>query len=124
MTGQKAAKQLEQLAQQIDHHEERYRAGEPEISDAAFDEIWDSYRQLADELGVDARQRVDARPGADHSDGFVTVEHRIPMLSLEKLSPNRRDSHGELVSISDQLDAWYLRRSSGEEHKGQKRRGA
>ena len=44
-----------------------------------------------------------SQPGADHTAGFETVEHRVPMLSLEKLSPNRRDSNGEPMPVSDQL---------------------
>ena len=50
------------------------------------------------------------QPGQDHTAGFETVEHREPMLSLEKLSPNRRDSGGEPMALSDQLSAWFRRR--------------
>jgi len=102
--------ELEQLAQQIQHHEAAYRAGKPEIPDSAFDDLMDRYEELADELGVDPSERLDVRVGEEHTAGFETVEHRIPMLSLEKLSPNRRDSNGEPVSIGDQLSAWFRRR--------------
>jgi DNA ligase (NAD+) len=82
----------------------------PEITDAAFDELYDRYVELADALQLPARERLDSRPGADHTEGFATVEHRVPMLSLEKLSPNRRDSRGEPVPLREQLRAWYERR--------------
>ncbi|MGB5286515.1 MAG: NAD-dependent DNA ligase LigA [Polyangiales bacterium] len=102
--------ELEQLSQQIRYHEAAYRAGVPEITDPAFDDLVERYRELADALGVDPSERLDAQPGQDHTAGFETVEHRVPMLSLEKLSPNRRDSTGEPMPISEQLSAWFRRR--------------
>ena len=106
----KAEAELKQLAEQIRYHEAAYRAGTPEIPDSAFDDLVDRYQELADDLGIDADERVDVRPGEDHTAGFETVEHRVPMLSLEKLSPNRRDSSGEPMSLEDQLSAWFRRR--------------
>jgi DNA ligase (NAD+) len=106
----RAEVELEQLAGQIRHHEAAYRAGAPEITDGAFDDLMERYRELAESLGLDAAERIDAQPGQDHTAGFETVEHRVPMLSLEKLSPNRRDSAGELMPIADQLAAWFRRR--------------
>jgi len=102
--------ELNKLAEQIRYHEAAYRAGEPEIPDSAFDELVERYQELADEAGLDPAERIDSRPGEDHTAGFETVEHRVPMLSLEKLSPNRRDSNGEPMPFSEQLAAWYRRR--------------
>ena len=102
--------ELEQLSEQIRYHEAAYRAGAPEITDGAFDDLVERYRELADSLGIDPAERLDAQPGQDHTAGFETVEHRVPMLSLEKLSANRRDSSGEPMSIADQLSAWFRRR--------------
>ncbi|MFW2389294.1 MAG: NAD-dependent DNA ligase LigA [Polyangiales bacterium] len=102
--------ELEQLSQQIRYHEAAYRAGVPEITDPAFDDLVERYREIADALGVEVAERLDAKPGEDHTAGFETVEHRVPMLSLEKLSPNRRDSSGEPMSFSAQLSAWFRRR--------------
>ncbi|MEM9873486.1 MAG: NAD-dependent DNA ligase LigA [Myxococcota bacterium] len=103
-------RELEQLAVQIRHHEAAYRAGAPEITDGAFDDLFERYRALADALGVPEGNRLDQTPGADHTDGFVQVAHRVPMLSLDKLSPNRRGSNGEPMPLSEQLDNWYARR--------------
>jgi DNA ligase (NAD+) len=102
--------ELRELAKEIAYHEKAYRAGAPEITDAAFDDMFDRYQELADQLGVPEEQRLDRRPGADHTEGFVQVAHRIPMLSLDKLSPNRRDSKGAPMPLSEQLDNWYTRR--------------
>ncbi|MFK7989204.1 MAG: NAD-dependent DNA ligase LigA [Sandaracinaceae bacterium] len=103
-------RELESLAAQIEHHEAAYRAGAPEIPDSEFDTMFDRYQELADALGVASKDRLDAAPGADHTDGFETVEHRVPMLSLEKLSPNRKDSAGEPLPLEEQLELWYARR--------------
>lgn len=102
--------ELAALGEQIRYHEGAYREGAPEVSDAVFDELMDRYSALADKLGVAVAERLDAQPGADHTEGFVTVEHRVPMLSLEKLSPARRDSKGEAMAVGDQLRAWSERR--------------
>jgi DNA ligase (NAD+) len=106
----RAEAELEQLTEQIRHHEAAYRAGVPEITDGAFDDLVDRYVELADSLGLDAAERIDVQPGQDHTAGFETVEHRVPMLSLEKLSQNRRDSRGEPMPLADQLSAWFRRR--------------
>jgi len=108
--GPKAETELRRLAEQIQYHEAAYRSGAPEIPDSAFDDLVERYGELADELGIELADRVGATPGEDHTTGFETVEHRVPMLSLEKLSPNRRDSNGEPMPIADQLSAWFKRR--------------
>lgn len=102
--------ELEELEAQLRHYEEAYRAGRPEISDGTFDDMAERYAALADALGIAASERIDASPGADHTEGFEQVEHRVPMLSLEKLTPNRRDAKGEPVPLLEQLAQWVERR--------------
>jgi DNA ligase (NAD+) len=103
-------RELDQLAAQIKHHEAAYRAGKPEISDGAFDELADRYAELADALGVTNEARVDSKPGADHTEGFTQVVHSVPMLSLEKLTPNRKDAQGAPMPLAEQLAQWVERR--------------
>ncbi|GAB4211825.1 MAG: NAD-dependent DNA ligase LigA [Sandaracinaceae bacterium] len=105
-----ARQEIEILAEQIRYHERAYRAGKPEISDAAFDDLFDRYVELADALGLADDERLDRAPGADHTEGFVQVEHRVPMLSLEKLTPNRKDSKGQPMPLGEQLAQWWARR--------------
>jgi DNA ligase (NAD+) len=105
-----ARQELEALAEQIRYHERAYRAGRPEIPDAAFDDLFDRYVELADALGLADDERLDRAPGADHTEGFVQVEHRVPMLSLEKLTPNRKDSRGQPMPLGEQLAQWWARR--------------
>ncbi|MEY4509422.1 MAG: hypothetical protein RLZZ450_1544 [Pseudomonadota bacterium] len=115
MTGTRAensqdSSELSELEAQLRHHDQAYRAGTPEISDAMFDELFDRYAELADSLGVPREQRPDAKPGDDHTEGFAQVTHVVPMLSLEKLTPNRRDSKGDPVPLAEQLGLWVERR--------------
>src|ERR671916_2996946 len=73
------------LREQIRHHEERYYVHDaPEISDAEFDTLMDALKALEREhpelVTPDSpTQRVGGRP----VEGFDTVEHAAPMLSLD-----------------------------------------
>ena len=77
--------QIQQLRQKIRHHEERYYVhSSPEISDAEFDallhELESLETQYPDLVAPDSpTQRVAGRP----TEGFPTVEHLAPMLSLD-----------------------------------------
>ena len=102
--------ELDKLALEITYHEAAYRRGEPEVTDGVFDDLVARYEALADELGVSEKDRISAAPGVDHAEGFETVPHLVPMLSLEKLTPSRRDSDGTSVSLDAQLTQWYTRR--------------
>ncbi len=66
------------------HNELYYAAAAPELADAAYDELVDRYERLAEALGVPEEERATRAVGDDHSEGFATVRHREPMLSLEK----------------------------------------
>ena len=109
------AETLAELAAKLRRYEASYRAGEPEISDAEFDALADRYTELADALGVPEDERLDRAPGDDHTTGFETVEHRVPMLSLEKLSaPSRAggdaaEPEAAHASRAPQLRAWLGR---------------
>ncbi|MGH9174256.1 MAG: NAD-dependent DNA ligase LigA, partial [Vicinamibacterales bacterium] len=79
------AKRVEQLRDAIRRHEELYYVhADPEISDAEFDalmrELQDLETSHPDLLTPDSpTQRVGGRP----VEGFATVEHMVPMLSLD-----------------------------------------
>ena len=67
------------LAEEIARHSDLYyNAAAPEISDAAFDALWDELKRLAP--GHPQLQRV----GAEVEPGSVKVDHRFPMRSLDK----------------------------------------
>jgi DNA ligase (NAD+) len=102
-----AQQRLLELGQQLQYHNDRYYGqSQPEISDADYDALYDRYNALADELGLATDQRVTNRVGDDTTSGFAKVTHREPMLSLEKLTPNKRNTHGQAILIDDQLADW------------------
>src|SRR5215471_16574243 len=76
---------LEELRSKIRHHEARYYVhNAPEISDAEFDTLLHELERLEadnpDLVTPDSpTQRVAGRP----IEGFATVEHLVPMLSLD-----------------------------------------
>src|SRR5918992_5182655 len=76
---------INQLREDIRHHEERYYVHDaPEISDAEFDRLVHELERLEAEypdlVTLDSpTQRVGGRP----SEGFPTIEHMAPMLSLD-----------------------------------------
>ena len=79
------AQQIEQLRQEIRRHEELYYVqAAPEISDSEFDALMNQLKVLEQQhpelLTPDSpTQRVGGRP----AEGFATVEHIQPMLSLD-----------------------------------------
>jgi DNA ligase (NAD+) len=79
------AERIEELRRRIRHHEERYYIlNDPEISDTEFDELVKALQALEREhpelVTPDSpTQRVAGRP----VDGFATVAHAEPMLSLD-----------------------------------------
>lgn len=85
------AKRLADLRARIRHHEERYYVlNDPEISDAEFDALMSELqaleRQHPDLVTPDSpTQRVGGRP----AEGFASVEHGVPMLSLDNTYDER-----------------------------------
>ena len=77
--------QIASLRDRIRHHEERYYVfDDPEISDAEFDQLMRELRHLESEhpdliTTESPSQRVSGRP----VDGFASVAHAEPMLSLD-----------------------------------------
>ncbi len=77
--------ELARLRSDLERHDRLYYAkAAPEISDSDYDDLKDRYERLADELNLPAEERHQKTPGSDHSEGFQTVRHDLPMLSLEK----------------------------------------
>ena len=76
---------LLELREQIRHHDHRYHVlDDPEVSDARYDELWRELVALEgrhpDQVTPDSpTQRVSGAP----REGFATVEHVVPMLSLD-----------------------------------------
>ena len=76
---------LTALAARLEALDEAYYAkARPETTDADYDALRESYDALADQLGIPEADRYTRSVGDDHAEGFATVEHAQPMLSLEK----------------------------------------
>jgi DNA ligase (NAD+) len=81
------ARRIRELREAIRHHETRYYVdNDPEISDAEFDALLHELERLEaahpDLVTPDSpTQRVAGHP----VEGFATVEHRVPMLSLDNV---------------------------------------
>jgi DNA ligase (NAD+) len=85
MSAKPPEQRLSELRDAIRHHEERYYIhNDPEIADEEFDRLLHELEQLEadfpDLVTIDSpTQRVAGRP----IEGFATVEHLMPMLSLD-----------------------------------------
>ena len=99
LTRDEAAVQLMQLREQVRHHEHRYYVLDaPEISDAAFDEMYRSLVALESQFPeLTTADSPSQRPGGTADRNFGTITHRSPMLSLS-------NAFG-----ATELRAWYAR---------------
>lgn len=75
--GRKPAR-VRELEKDIRYHQDRYYNGEPEITDEAFDALWDELRTL------DPQNSVFTEINSESTDGFPKEYHLIPMGSQEK----------------------------------------
>src|SRR5437773_8521466 len=79
------AQRVEELRRQINHHNYLYYVeAKPQISDRDFDRLLEELKQLEqahpDLVTPDSpTQRVGGQP----IEGFATVKHRVPMLSID-----------------------------------------
>ncbi len=80
-----AADRIAQLRAQIRHHEERYYVDQaPDISDAEFDQLLRELQQLeANHPDLVTPDSPTQRVGGRAAEGFASVEHAEPMLSLD-----------------------------------------
>jgi DNA ligase (NAD+) len=85
LTREQAKKRIEELRSQIIYHEKKYYVdNEPQISDYEFDQLMAELKKLEEAFPEfitpdSPTQRVGEKP----VEGFPTVEHRRPMLSIE-----------------------------------------
>jgi DNA ligase (NAD+) len=80
------AQRAEELRRLIDHHNYLYYVeAKPEISDKEFDRLLRELEQLeAEHPELATPDSPTRRPGGEPIAGFVTVTHRVPMLSIDK----------------------------------------
>src|SRR6266436_794879 len=78
-------KEVEELREKLRHHEYRYHVlDDPEISDAAYDRLMEKLKELEAEYPeIVTSDSPTSRVGAPPREGFQTVRHTRPMLSLD-----------------------------------------
>src|SRR5437762_12787703 len=111
-TKQKAEQQIEELREQLRHHEYLYYVMDaPEISDAEYDALMNRLKKLEAEypelVTVDSpTQRVGGRP----KEGFAKVAHSRPMLSLDNAynEDELRDWNRRVCELTGQKKIEYV----------------
>src|SRR5437867_7663314 len=85
MASAKDKERAEELRRLIDHHNYLYYVeAKPEISDKEFDKLYDELRKLeTDNPELITPDSPTQRVGGQPIEGFVTVKHREPMLSID-----------------------------------------
>ena len=94
------AQRAEELRRQIDHHNYLYYTeAKPEISDLEFDHLLKELEALeAAHPELVTPDSPTQRVGGQPIEGFETVAHRVPMLSIGKSTTEKelRDFHGRI----------------------------
>lgn len=85
MNEEQAKEQIEQLTQELNHHNHLYYVkAQPVISDYEFDMLLEQLKKLeADFPQYASPNSPSKRVGGDITKNFPTVKHKYPMLSLE-----------------------------------------
>ncbi len=85
MKASKAQKEIETLREKIRHHEYLYYVvDDPEISDAAFDQLMNQLKALeAEHPKLVTPDSPTQRVGGAPREGFPAVAHKTPMGSLD-----------------------------------------
>jgi DNA ligase (NAD+) len=78
-------KEVEKLREELRHHEYLYHVlDEPEISDAAYDKLMNRLKEIEKEYPeLVTGDSPTVRVGGPPREGFATVRHARPMLSLD-----------------------------------------
>jgi len=85
MVSDEIRKKVERLREQIHHHDYKYYVeNNPEISDYEYDQLMRQLKELEEKYpSLRSPTSPTQRVGGEPVEGFPTVEHHIPMLSLD-----------------------------------------
>ena len=85
-----AKKRISELSYQLNHHSYRYYVlDDPEISDSKYDRLYRELQDLEEQFPeLVTPDSPTQRVGAPPLDGFVSVTHAVPMLSLDNAFGN------------------------------------
>jgi len=104
MTDGKTQQRIDQLADQIRHHDRRYyQDAAPEISDLQYDRLMAELVQLEQEHpDLAAADSPTRRVGGDVVEHLVQVPHRVPMLSIDN-TYSREELRAAMLRIEKSL---------------------
>ncbi len=102
-----ARQRIEQLRREIDRHNRLYYVeAQPEISDQQYDQLLNELEQLeADHPDLVTPDSPTQRVGGEPIEGFQTVEHTVPMMSIDNTYAMRQ--------ARGSLEAWFARVRNG-----------
>jgi DNA ligase (NAD+) len=96
----KRARELDKI---IRYHQNLYYNGNPEISDADFDELWDELKE------IDPENELFTTINSESTDGFAKEYHLIPMGSQEKAAnPEAFEAWAAKMDFDDFLVQYKL----------------
>ncbi|MEJ2363255.1 MAG: NAD-dependent DNA ligase LigA, partial [Deltaproteobacteria bacterium] len=102
---EKVRQRAAELREQIHYHNHRYyRLNDPEISDTAYDALFQELKRLEDEHPqLITPNSPTQRVGAEPFEAFRPVTHHRPMLSLESSHQNRilEDFHRRVLEAAE-----------------------
>lgn len=103
MTDAKTKARVEKLRELVNHHNYRYYVlDSPEISDEEFDRLFDELAELEKKHPeLVTPDSPTQRVGAEPSEEFRSVRHRLPMLSLNKVTTEEEfaDFHRRVLEL-------------------------
>ena len=84
LTTEQARERIDQLRRQIERHNDLYyRQAEPEISDREYDLLVEELTGLERRFPrLASAESPTERVGSDRAEGFASIEHAVPMLSI------------------------------------------
>lgn len=88
ITKSEAEKKIDKLSKEIEHHNYLYYVkNNPEISDAEFDQLLNELKELESEFpDLVKPDSPTQRVGGAVAEGFKSVKHRVPMMSIDNIS--------------------------------------
>jgi DNA ligase (NAD+) len=100
-----ARRQISEIRDEINHHNYRYYVlDDPQVTDQYYDQLMRSLQALEAEFpGLITQDSPTQRVGAAASQKFATVEHKVPMLSLDNAF-NREEMDTFQQRLQDMLE--------------------
>jgi DNA ligase (NAD+) len=109
---ERVRQRVAELREQIHYHNYRYyRLNDPEISDSAYDELFEELQKLEREYSqLVTPDSPTQQVGAEPLEAFRPVTHHRPMLSLESSHENRilEDFHRRVLEAAAGKTVEYL----------------